>query len=127
MLGTYALSSGYYDAYYLKALKVRNLIRGDFVRAFKQCDCIMMPVSPTTAFKIGEKIDDPLKMYLSDVYTIAANLAGIPAISIPCGFDDKGLPIGLQILSPPFTEDKLLRISRMFEKETDWHKRELKM
>jgi aspartyl-tRNA(Asn)/glutamyl-tRNA(Gln) amidotransferase subunit A len=127
MLGTYALSSGYYDAYYLKALKVRNLIRSDFVRAFKQCDCIMMPVSPTTAFKIGEKIDDPLTMYLSDVYTIAANLAGIPAISIPCGFDDSGLPIGLQILSPSFTEDKLLRISRMFEIETDWHKRELKM
>ncbi len=122
MLGTYALSSGYYDAYYLKALKVRNLIRTDFVKVFQKCDCIMMPVSPTTAFKIGEKIDDPLTMYLSDVYTIAANLAGIPAISIPCGFDDSGLPIGLQILSPPFTEDKLLRISRMFEKETDWHK-----
>ena len=122
MLGTYALSSGYYDAYYLKALKVRSLIRGDFNRAFEKCDCITMPVAPTTAFKIGEKIDDPLKMYLSDVYTIAANLAGIPAISIPCGFDDKGLPIGLQILSPAFTEDKLLQIARMFEKETDFHK-----
>jgi aspartyl-tRNA(Asn)/glutamyl-tRNA(Gln) amidotransferase subunit A len=127
MLGTYALSSGYYDAYYLKALKVRNLIRGDFNKALEQCDCIMMPVAPTTAFKIGEKIDDPLKMYLSDVYTIAANLAGIPAISIPCGFDQKGLPIGLQILSPAFTEDKLLRIARMFEKETNWHKRKFKM
>jgi aspartyl-tRNA(Asn)/glutamyl-tRNA(Gln) amidotransferase subunit A len=121
MLGTYALSSGYYDAYYLKALKVRNLIRGDFTSAFEKCDCIMMPVSPTAAFKIGEKIDDPLKMYLSDIYTIAANLAGLPSISIPCGFDDNDLPIGLQILSPAFTEDKLLRIARMFEKETDLH------
>jgi len=123
MLGTYALSSGYYDAYYLKALKVRNLIRGDFVRAFEKCDCIMTPVSPTTAFKIGEKTDDPLKMYLSDIYTIAVNLAGIPGISIPCGFDDKNLPIGLQILSPAFSEDKLLRIARMYEKQTDWHKK----
>jgi aspartyl-tRNA(Asn)/glutamyl-tRNA(Gln) amidotransferase subunit A len=121
MLGTYALSSGYYDAYYLKALKVRNLIRGDFVRAFEKCDCIMMPVAPTTAFKIGEKVDDPLKMYLSDIYTIAANLAGIPGISIPCGFDDKQLPIGLQILSPAFSEEKLLRIAQMYEKQTDWH------
>ncbi|MHC4302256.1 MAG: Asp-tRNA(Asn)/Glu-tRNA(Gln) amidotransferase subunit GatA, partial [Planctomycetota bacterium] len=121
MLGTYALSSGYYDAYYLKALKVRNLIRADFVEAFEQCDCIMMPVAPTTAFKIGEKVDDPLQMYLSDIYTIAANLAGIPGISVPCGFDDKGLPIGLQILAPAFAEDKLLRIARMFEKETNWH------
>jgi aspartyl-tRNA(Asn)/glutamyl-tRNA(Gln) amidotransferase subunit A len=123
MLGTYALSSGYYDAYYLKALKVRNLIRGDFVKAFEKCDCIMMPVAPTTAFKIGEKVDDPLQMYLSDIYTIAANLAGSPGISIPCGFDDKGLPIGLQILGPAFGEDRLLQIARMFEKVTDWHTR----
>jgi aspartyl-tRNA(Asn)/glutamyl-tRNA(Gln) amidotransferase subunit A len=123
MLGTYALSSGYYDAYYLKALKVRNLIRGDFVRAFEKCDCIMMPVSPTTAFKIGEKTDDPLKMYLSDIYTIAVNLVGIPGISVPCGFDDKNLPIGLQILSPAFSEEKLLIIARMHEKETGWHKK----
>ncbi len=123
MLGTYALSSGYYDAYYLKALKVRNLIRADFTGAFEKCDCIMMPVSPTTAFKIGEKIDDPLTMYLSDIYTIAANLAGIPGISVPCGFDENNLPIGLQILAPAFGEDKLLRIARMFENQTDWHKR----
>ncbi len=123
MLGTYALSSGYYDAYYLKALKVRNLIRADFTGAFEKCDCIMMPVSPTTAFKIGEKIDDPLTMYLSDIYTIAVNLAGIPGISVPCGFDENNLPIGLQILAPAFGEDKLLRIARMFEKETDWHTR----
>ncbi len=122
MLGTYALSSGYYDAYYLRALRVRNLIRAEFAGAFENCDCIMMPVSPTTAFGIGEKMDDPLKMYLSDVYTIAANLAGIPAISIPCGFDDKALPIGLQILAPAFDEEKLLRIARMYEIETDFHK-----
>ena len=121
MLGTYALSSGYYDAYYLKALKVRNLIRQDFTRAFEQADCLMLPVSPTTAFKIGEKTDDPLQMYLADVYTIGVNLAGIPGISIPSGFDEKNLPIGLQILSGPFTEDKLLRIARMYEKQTDWH------
>jgi len=121
MLGTYALSSGYYDAYYLKALKVRNLIRGNFTDAFEKCDCIIMPVAPTTAFKIGEKVDDPLQMYLSDIYTIAVNLAGVPGISIPCGFDENNLPIGLQILAPTFAEDKLLRIARMFEKETDWH------
>ncbi len=123
MLGTYALSSGYYDAYYLKALKVRSLIRSDFTKAFENCDCIMMPVSPTTAFKIGEKTDDPLKMYLSDVYTIAANLAGVPAVSIPCGFDENNLPIGLQILAPAFGEDRLLRIARMYEARTDWHKK----
>ncbi len=122
MLGTYALSSGYYDAYYLKALKVRNLIRGDFTKVFESCDCIMMPVAPTTAFKIGEKINDPLQMYLSDIYTIAANLAGVPSISVPCGFDSSNLPVGLQILSPAFSEDKLLRIARMFEKQTKWHK-----
>jgi len=121
MLGTYALSSGYYDAYYLKALKVRNLIRGDFTAAFEKCDCVMMPVAPTTAFKIGEKVNDPLQMYLSDIYTIAANLAGIPGISIPCGMDDKGLPIGLQIMAPAFAEEKLLLIARMFEAQTDWH------
>ena len=123
MLGTYALSSGYYDAYYLKALKVRNLIRRDFDRVLQKCDCIMMPVSPTTAFKMGEKIDDPLTMYLSDIYTIAANLAGIPAISVPCGLDRNNLPIGLQILTPAFSEDKLLRIARMFEAQTNWHKK----
>jgi aspartyl-tRNA(Asn)/glutamyl-tRNA(Gln) amidotransferase subunit A len=121
MLGTYALSSGYYDAYYLKALKVRNLIRGDFAAAFEKCDCVMMPVAPTTAFKIGEKVNDPLQMYLSDIYTISANLAGIPGISIPCGMDDKNLPVGLQIMAPAFAEEKLLRIARMFETQTQWH------
>jgi aspartyl-tRNA(Asn)/glutamyl-tRNA(Gln) amidotransferase subunit A len=124
MLGTYALSSGYYDAYYLKALKVRNLIRGDFSAAFERCDCIVMPVAPTTAFRIGEKVNDPLQMYLSDIYTIAANLAGVPGISIPCGFDQAGLPVGLQIMTPTFSEDRLLQIARMYEKETGWHKRE---
>ncbi|MHC4266008.1 MAG: Asp-tRNA(Asn)/Glu-tRNA(Gln) amidotransferase subunit GatA [Planctomycetota bacterium] len=123
MLGTYALSSGYYDAYYLKALKVRNLIRQDFNNAFEKCDCVIMPVAPTTAFKIGEKVSDPLQMYLSDIYTIAANLAGIPAISIPGGFDENNLPIGLQILSPPFTEDILFRVANMFEKQTDFHEK----
>jgi aspartyl-tRNA(Asn)/glutamyl-tRNA(Gln) amidotransferase subunit A len=123
MLGTYALSSGYIDAYYLKALKVRRLIRRDFDQAFAQCDVIIGPTSPTAAFKIGEKTSDPLAMYLSDIYTISANLAGIPGISIPCGFTKAGLPIGLQILGAPFAEEKLLRIARMHERETDWHKR----
>lgn len=122
MLGTYALSSGYYDAYYLKALKVRNLIRNDFMAAFEKADCIMMPTSPTAAFKVGEKTADPLQMYLSDVYTIAVNLAGVPAISIPCGFDGKKLPIGLQIIGNTFEEEKLLRIAKMFENQTDYHK-----
>ncbi len=120
MLGTYALSSGYYDAYYLKALKVRNLIRSDFIKAFEECDCIMMPVSPSTAFKFGEKIDDPLQMYLADIYTLGVNLAGMPGISIPCGFDNKNLPIGLQIISGPFTEKKLLQIAAMYERQTNW-------
>jgi aspartyl-tRNA(Asn)/glutamyl-tRNA(Gln) amidotransferase subunit A len=123
MLGTYALSSGYIDAYYLKALKVRRLIRHDFDQAFGTCDVVIGPTSPTAAFKIGEKSNDPLAMYLSDIYTISANLAGIPGISIPCGFTKAGLPIGLQILGAPFAEEKLLRIARMHERETEWHKR----
>jgi aspartyl-tRNA(Asn)/glutamyl-tRNA(Gln) amidotransferase subunit A len=123
MLGTYALSSGYYDAYYLKALKVRRLIKDDFDRAFADCDVLMGPTAPTPAFRIGEKIDDPLAMYLSDIYTISANLAGIPGISVPCGFTEGGLPIGLQILAPPFEEEKLLRVARMYERATDWHTR----
>ncbi len=122
MLGTYALSSGYYDAYYLKALKVRNLIREDYNKAFDKCDCLMTPVAPTTAFKIGEKTADPLQMYLSDIFTLSANLAGVPGISIPSGFDGDNLPIGLQLLGPAFGEAKLLRIARMFEAATEWHK-----
>jgi aspartyl-tRNA(Asn)/glutamyl-tRNA(Gln) amidotransferase subunit A len=123
MLGTYALSSGYKDAYYLKALKVRRLIKNDFDQAFAGCDVIMGPTSPTAAFKIGEKVDDPLAMYLSDIYTISANLAGITGISIPCGFTKNNLPIGLQILAPAFAEGKMLRVARMHEKATEWHTR----
>ena len=123
MLGTYALSSGYKDAYYLKALRVRRLIKEDFDKAFAECDVIMGPTSPTAAFKIGEKTDNPLAMYLSDIYTISGNLAGIPGISIPCGFTANNLPIGLQILAPAFEEEKLLRVGRMHEKATEWHKR----
>ena len=123
MLGTYALSSGYKDAYYLKALKVRRLIKDDFDRAFAECDVIAGPTSPTAAFKIGEKADDPLAMYLSDIYTISANLAGICGVSIPCGFTKGGLPIGLQLQAAPFEEEKLLRAARMYERATDWHTR----
>jgi aspartyl-tRNA(Asn)/glutamyl-tRNA(Gln) amidotransferase subunit A len=123
MLGTYALSSGYKDAYYLKALKVRRLIKEDFDKAFKTCDVVMGPTTPTPAFKIGEKVDDPLAMYLSDIYTISCNLAGLPGLSIPCGFSKAGLPIGLQIQAPPFAEEKLLRVARMYERATGWHRR----
>ena len=123
MLGTYALSSGYKDAYYLKALKVRRLIRDDFDKAFAECDVVIGPTSPTAAFKIGEKTDDPLAMYLSDIYTISGNLAGIPGVSMPCGFTAAGLPIGLQILAAPFEEEKLLRMARMVERATEWHTR----
>jgi aspartyl-tRNA(Asn)/glutamyl-tRNA(Gln) amidotransferase subunit A len=127
MLGTYALSSGYYDAYYLKALKVRRLIKDDFDRAFAGCDVIAGPTSPTAAFPVGEKSDDPLAMYLSDIYTISANLAGITGLSVPCGFTKAGLPIGLQLLAPPFEEEKLLRVARMHERATDWHLRRPKL
>ena len=124
MLGTFALSSGYYDAYYKKASQVRTLIKKDFDDIFKeQCDLIVAPVSPTTAFNIGEKIQDPLQMYLSDIYTISANLAGIPAISVPCGFDSKGLPVGLQILGPHFEEQTLLQLAYAYEQATEWHKK----
>jgi aspartyl-tRNA(Asn)/glutamyl-tRNA(Gln) amidotransferase subunit A len=123
MLGTYALSSGYYDAYYLKALKVRTLIACDFARAFQEVDAIVCPTSPTPAIRIGEKIDDPLAMYLLDIYTVSANLAGIPAISMPCGFTSSGLPIGLQLMGPHFAEAELLRIAHDFQRMTDWHLR----
>lgn len=122
MIGTYALSSGYYDAYYLKAQKVRTLIKGDFDKVFENFDAILSPTSPTVAFKIGEKTADPLAMYLSDVCTIPANMAGIPGISIPCGFSN-GLPVGLQILGPALGEDKILRVAYAYEQATDWHKR----
>jgi len=121
LLGTYALSSGYYEAYYLKAQKVRTLIKKDFDEVFKQYDCILTPTTPTAAFKLGEKVDDPLSMYLSDIYTISANLAGIPAISIPCGFTEKGLPVGLQLMSKPFDEITLLKVGYKFQEATDYH------
>ncbi len=127
MLGTYTLSAGYYDAYYLKALKVRTLIKQDFDKAFEQVDCIAGPVTPTPPFKLGEKIDDPLTLYLSDVYTVMANLTGLPAISIPCGFSSAGLPIGLQLTTKAFSEELLLRIARMFEQATDYHQRKPKL
>jgi aspartyl-tRNA(Asn)/glutamyl-tRNA(Gln) amidotransferase subunit A len=122
MLGAYALSAGYYDAYYLKALKVRRLIRQDFDEAFKQVDVIVGPVTPGPAFKLGDMVDDPLAMYLMDLYTVPANLAGIPGVSIPCGVTSGGLPIGLQLQGPPLEEQRLLRAARMFEQATDWHK-----
>ena len=127
LLGTYCLSTGYYDAYYLKAQKVRTKIKEDFDNAFKNCDCIITPTSPTAAFKIGEKMDDPLSMYLSDIFTISANLAGIPAISIPCGFTNDGLPIGLQILAKPFDEETIFRAAYTFEQSTDFHRKNPKL
>jgi aspartyl-tRNA(Asn)/glutamyl-tRNA(Gln) amidotransferase subunit A len=122
MIGTHALSSGYYDAYYLRALKIRTLIHREFEDAFKQCDAIICPTSPTAAFTIGDKSGDPMQMYLSDIFTVTANIAGIPGISIPCGFtrDPKPLPIGLQLLGPASGEQRLLRLARMYEKQTSW-------
>lgn len=127
ILGTFVLSHGYYDAYYLRALKVRTLIKRDFDQAFKDFDCIVTPTSPTPAFKIGEKNSDPLKMYLSDIYTISANLAGVPAISIPCGFTKAGLPVGLQIIAKPFHEEMLYRLAHAYEQATPWHKMKPKL
>ena len=121
LLGTFVLSHGYYEAYYLRALKVRTLIKKDFDDVFKDHDCVITPTSPTAAFKIGEKVNDPLKMYLSDIYTISANLAGIPAISIPCGFTKKGLPVGLQIFAKPFAEETLFKVAYAYEQSTPWH------
>jgi aspartyl-tRNA(Asn)/glutamyl-tRNA(Gln) amidotransferase subunit A len=123
MLGTYALSAGYYDAYYRKASQVRALIRGDFDAAFEKCDLLATPVSPTPAFRLGEKMADPLTMYLSDIFTISANLAGIPGISVPCGFSSGSLPIGLQLMGPPFGEAALLQAAYAFEEATEFHRR----
>ncbi len=120
ILGTYVLSSGYYDAYYLRAQKVRTLIRQDFLKAFEEVDLIASPTTPTPAFKIGEKAGDPLQMYLSDIYTISCNLAGLCGISVPCGFSETGLPIGLQLLGKPFGESDLLRTAHAYEQATDW-------
>jgi aspartyl-tRNA(Asn)/glutamyl-tRNA(Gln) amidotransferase subunit A len=123
MLGTYALSAGYYDAYYLKAQKVRTLIKRDFDEAFKRCDVIVTPTTPTTAFKLGEKTQDPLQMYLSDIYTISINLAGLPALSLPCGLDSEAMPIGLQIIGKPFDESTIFRVAYNYEQATEWHKK----
>ena len=123
ILGTYVLSSGYHDAYYVRAQKVRTLIRQDFLNAFQKVDAIVTPTSPTPAFKIGEKIGDPLQMYLSDIFTISANLAGICGISIPCGFTSSPkLPIGLQLIGKPFGEETILKIADAYERTTAWHK-----
>ena len=121
MLGTYALSSGYYDAYYLKAQKVRTIIRNEFSEAFKKFDVLMTPTSPTTAFKLGDKLDDPMAMYLNDIFTIPANIAGIPAISVPAGFQD-GLPIGLQFMAGSLQEEKMFKAAYAYEQATEWHK-----
>ena len=124
MVGTYALSAGYYDAYYLKAQKVRTLIKQDFEKAFEQVDVLLSPTVPTTAFKAGEKVDDPLSMYLSDLMTITANLAGLPGMSLPCGFDEAGLPIGLQLISNVLREDVLFEVGSAYEQSTDWHQKQ---
>src|SRR5204863_5055397 len=115
MLGTYVLSAGYYDAYYLKAQKVRTLLRQDFLKAFEKCDVILTPTAPTPAFLIGEKVDDPLAMYLNDIYTVTANLAGIPGMSVPCGLSSAGLPIGFQLLGPYWSESVLFRLGDAYE------------
>jgi aspartyl-tRNA(Asn)/glutamyl-tRNA(Gln) amidotransferase subunit A len=122
MIGTYALSAGYYDAYYLKAQKIRRLISDDFKKAFSQVDIILSPTSPSTAFKLGEKSSDPIQMYLSDIYTIAANLAGLPGMSIPAGFAD-GLPVGMQLIGNYFKEAHLLNVAHQYQQVTDWHKK----
>jgi aspartyl-tRNA(Asn)/glutamyl-tRNA(Gln) amidotransferase subunit A len=123
ILGTYVLSSGYYDAYYLRAQKVRTLIRRDFTEAFKRCDAIVTPTSPAPAFKIGERTDDPLTMYLSDIFTVSTNIAGTCGISVPCGFTTRPkLPIGLQILGKPFGEETILRVAHAYEQATAWRK-----
>lgn len=122
ILGTFVLSHGYYDAYYLRALRVRTLIKQDFDKVFEEFDCILTPTSPTPAFRIGEKIEEPLKMYLSDIYTISANLTGLPAISVPCGFSKDSLPVGLQILAKPFNEEMLFKVAYAYEQGTPWHK-----
>jgi aspartyl-tRNA(Asn)/glutamyl-tRNA(Gln) amidotransferase subunit A len=127
MLGTYGLSAGYYDAYYVKAQKVRTLIKKDFDDAFKTCDAILTPTAPTTAFKIGEKTEDPLQMYLSDIYTISVNLAGLPALSLPCGFDSEGLPIGMQIVGKHFDESTVLSVADAYEQSTEWHTKKPKV
>jgi aspartyl-tRNA(Asn)/glutamyl-tRNA(Gln) amidotransferase subunit A len=122
LIGTYVLSHGYYDAYYLKAQRIRRIIAQDFQNAFKQCDIIMGPVAPTVAGKIGEKTSDPTQMYLEDIYTLSPNLAGLPAMSAPCGFGANGMPVGLQMIGNYFSESSLLQVAHAYQQETDWHK-----
>jgi aspartyl-tRNA(Asn)/glutamyl-tRNA(Gln) amidotransferase subunit A len=122
LLGTYVLSAGYYEAYYRKAMKVRTLLRRDFEEALRGCDLLAGPTTPEVAFRLGERTADPLRMYLSDVYTVSANLAGIPALSMPCGFAH-GLPVGLQLLGRPLDEPLLLRVADALQRRTDWHER----
>ncbi len=124
ILGTFVLSSGYYEAYYGHALKVRTLIKRDFDRVFKEVDCVITPPTPTPAFRLGEKLEDPLTMYLSDIFTISVNLAGVPGLVIPCGFTKSGLPIGMQWIAKPFAEETLFQAAYAYEQATDWHRRE---
>lgn len=124
MIGTYALSSGYYEAYYLKAQKVRTLVKQDFEKAFEKVDVIITPTAPTPAFKIGQNTADPVKMYLEDIFTVSINIAGVPALALPCGYSKSGLPIGMQIIGPQFGEERLLKVGAIFQHHTDWHQRE---
>ena len=123
MLGTYALSAGYYDAYYGQAQKVRTLIKGDFETAFKSVDVIAAPVTPSTAFRLGEHRDDPLAMYLEDIFTLPANLAGVPGLAFPVGFDNQNLPVGMQLMGPHFREDQLFKVAHAYQQVTGWHQR----
>ena len=127
MLGTFALSEGYYDAYYNKASCIRRMIQKELLDAFKECDVLITPMGQAPAFKLGELINDPLKMYATDMFTIPSNLAGLPSMSLPCSFSKEGLPIGLQIIAKPFAEEMLLRVAYAFEQNTQWHKRKPKL
>ena len=121
MIGTYVLSHGYYDAYYLKAQRIRRIIAQDFQEAFNHCDVIVGPVAPTVAARIGEKVSDPTQMYLEDIYTLSPNLAGLPAMSVPCGFGEAGMPVGLQMIGNYFSEARMLQVAHAYQQETDWH------
>jgi aspartyl-tRNA(Asn)/glutamyl-tRNA(Gln) amidotransferase subunit A len=121
LLGTYVLSAGYYDAYYRKAQQVRTLIRQDFQRALEQCEVLLMPTTPGPAWPLGERVDDPLRMYLSDIFTATLNLAGLPGLSLPCGFTEGGLPLGFQLIGKPLDEAMLLSVGHAYQRETDWH------
>ena len=126
MLGSFVLSSGYYDAFYKKALQARAMIKDAYEGLFGKLDMILAPVAPTTAYKIGENVDDPMKMYMGDIYTVSVNLAGLPAVALPCGFDEQGLPIGFQLIGEAFSEKKLISTARTYQSRTDWHGRATK-